>query len=579
MHRPLHYARIAAAVIVVMATAAAAACRAPQPGPWDAMPMAALGATTVTNQGLVGVGRLSASLTDALGDSFGSVSGLQITGWTRTGDGRYTGTFHILPDRGYNAGRFYADYAARIHQVRFTFAPHDGPALPGGDTVADRLAAQRQIAFTLPIATEPLSYHDPVRQAPSPTTGLDPGSGVGTLFGHPVPYVIAYSGPPTAGADDVSATFDAVHKLAIDAEALALQADGSGYVADEYGPFVYYFDRTKTMTGVIVPPPAFLPHRPAGTLNFSSLSAPINGRRQNQGFEGAALSPDGRRLFLLLQSATVQDSDAAANNQLARHARLLVYDVSATPTPAAPAAEYVVTLPVFAASGEGLPDRTAAQSEIVALDDTRLLILSRDTNGLGSASANPSVFKRVLLADLSVDEPTDVAGDAGRNAEGGRITTRAGVLDPAITPVRWVEVVDLLDAGQLARFNVRLDTGTGPVSALTLGEKWEGLSLVPALDPARPDDYFLFVANDNDFITSNGRAPGPRGPVRYDGFAGYPAGRVPPPVPDAGLPDSGNDTVFLVYRLTIVTTPAHPSLHESSRVERRHAAPRDEQRN
>ncbi len=30
------------------------------------------------------------------------------------------------------------------------------------------------------------------------------------------------------------------------------------------------------------------------------------------------------------------------------------------------------------------------------------------------------------------------------------------------------------------------------------------MALVPALDPAKPDDYFLFVGNDNDFLTKKG---------------------------------------------------------------------------
>ena len=37
-----------------------------------------------------------------------------------------------------------------------------------------------------------------------------------------------------------------------------------------------------------------------------------------------------------------------------------------------------------------------------------------------------------------------------------------------------------------------------------LTKKWEGLALLPALDPERPDDYFLFIANDNDFATTDG---------------------------------------------------------------------------
>ena len=83
-----------------------------------------LGATTFINHGLVGIGHISASALDSFGETFGSVSSMQITGWTNNGDGTYGGTFNILPDRGYNSGSFYADYAARINQVGFTFTPY-----------------------------------------------------------------------------------------------------------------------------------------------------------------------------------------------------------------------------------------------------------------------------------------------------------------------------------------------------------------------------------------------------------------------------------------------------------------------
>ncbi|QCI80164.1 hypothetical protein E6W36_13615 [Hankyongella ginsenosidimutans] len=52
--------------------------------------------------------------------------------------------------------------------------------------------------------------------------------------------------------------------------------------------------------------------------------------------------------------------------------------------------------------------------------------------------------------------------------------------------------------------------------------------MLSVLDPDAPNDYFLFVANDNDFLTTNGFQVG----------AAY----------DAGL---DNDTTFLAYRVTI----------------------------
>ncbi len=523
---------------------------------------ATLGGTTFTNHDLVGVGRISASAIDAFGETFGSVSSLQITNWAGDPAGGYMGKFNILPDRGFNSGAFFADYAARIQTVDFNFTPYYGAANIGGIDFSTKIAAQNQIAITSPIGGVKFTYLDPTAMAQVPTTGLDPAAGTTPLFGLTMPYVVSYTGEVSPGG--ASDTFNNINRLPLDSEALTLKADGSGYVGDEYGAHIYYFNANKEIVGAIQPPAAMLPHTPAGTLNFQSTVAPVNGRRNNQGFEGVSLSPDGTRLFALLQSATRQDSDAA-NNQNAKNARLLVYDVSGSATPAAPIGEYVVQLPTYRLDGNGSAvNRTAAQSEVVALDDSRFLILSRDGNGLGNSATNPSMFKSVLLADLSVGSPTNFAGNAARDAEGGLVTTASGVLDAAITPVSWTEVVNMLNETQLNKFNIELDQGgASQVSKLTLGEKWEGLSLVSANDPTNPNDYFLFVANDNDFLTSDGTMRGPDGTlVPYDGFDGYPASRLPAAVGDATNPvNHENDTMFLAYRVTIaVPEPATAGL-------------------
>ena len=41
-----------------------------------------------------------------------------------------------------------------------------------------------------------------------------------------------------------------VNKIVVDAEALVLRPDGSGYIGDEYGPNVYYFNNRKEMSDV-----------------------------------------------------------------------------------------------------------------------------------------------------------------------------------------------------------------------------------------------------------------------------------------------------------------------------------------
>jgi alkaline phosphatase D len=507
-----------------------------------------LGSTVFINHGLVGVGHISASALDTFGESFGSCSSMQITGWTTNGDGSYSGTLNVLPDRGYNSGNFYADYAARINQVGFTFWPYYGSTNIGGTTDLEKLDAQtNQLAFGA-ISGVRFTYYDPNTGSNSFTTGLDPGTNSTTLFGKTMPYVTTYTGYQSPSSTS-NTTYTGVNKLPLDSEALILKPDGSGYVGDEYGENIYYFNSAKVITDAIVPPVAMQPHSPTNVLNYTSATTPLNGRRNNQGFEGVSLSPDGTRLFALQQSACVQDSDAG-NNQNARNTRLLIYDVSTNPVPANPLAEYALTLPTYRDSGNGSSaNKTCAQSEVVALDNHRFLVLPRDGNGLGNSVTNPNVYKTVILVDTTVGTPTNFAGDAAKNAEGGKITTSSGVLNPAVTPLNWVEVVNILNTNQLAKFNVQWDSGTGQVSKLTMGEKWEGLALVAANDPNNPNDYFLFVGNDNDFLTSNGRMKGPDGTiVSYNGFAGYPASRLPAPLDSAY---SENDTRILAFRLTI----------------------------
>jgi len=511
-----------------------------------------LGGMTFINHGIEGVGRISGSTLDSFGETFGSVSSMQITNWSSVGDGSYTGIFNILPDRGYNnnnAGGFFSDYAARLQQVGFSFTPYTGTANIGGTDIGSKIAAQDQISFTSPITGTKFTYMDPSTNTLKPTTGLDPGAaGKTTLFGKTVPYVSSYTGSTFPGAP-ATTVYNNVNKLALDSEALVLKPDGSGYIGDEYGANVYYFNANKEIVGVITPPAAMQP-RKNGSPDFNSLTAVTDGRRNNQGFEGVSLSPDGTKLFALLQSATIQDTNGA-NQQTRTNTRLVVYDVSGSATPENPTGEYVIQLPTYSANGTGAVSATAAQSEIIVLDDHRLLVLSRDANGQGSATANKSMYKSVLLVDLN-----GATNIAGTSADGpGAVISPGGALNPSITPVSWVEAVNMLDTAQLEKFNITLDLGgTNQVTKLTLGEKWEGMSLVPANDPEHPDDYFLFVANDNDFLTSNGFMVGPDGTlVPYDAFANHTAVRKP--TGPVGSPTIENDTMFIAYRVTMTSVP------------------------
>ena len=105
--------------------------------------------------------------------------------------------------------------------------------------------------------------------------------------------------------------------------------------------------------------------------------------------------------------------------------------------------------------------------------------------------------------------------------------------------MRWVEVVNLLNSAQLAKFGLNLNAGV-VADANSISEKWEGVALAPAKDPGSPNDFFLFVANDNDFISTatKMRSLDETTITTVDA------------VQQNGVPVK-NDTMFLVYRVTI----------------------------
>jgi hypothetical protein len=470
-----------------------------------------IGGLTFVNKGLVGVGRLPADLRDKFGETFGSGSGLAAdpTTWTRTAVG-YEGTFYVLPDRGYNVGGT-SDYRARLNKLAVTFNPLPDPAAPPiaerqGNTVAER---QNNVAATL---TDTILLTDPNGEA---LTGLDPTEGG---------IRVAASGFP-----DLPEASNG--RVSVDTESLARLPDGGFFIGDEYGPYVYRFSAAGRLVAAIRPPEAFIPKR-KGRDNFSSNNPgrgasapeppnPDRGRQNNQGFEGLSLTPGGRFLVVALQSATRQDSGAAP--ELRRYTRLLYYDIADLERPRL-VREHIVPLPVFA-NAEGKP-RVAAQSELLAIDETHFLLLCRDSgNGYGTDGAT-SRYRVVELIDTSV--ATDIAGS---QYDGTVPVAPDGKLVEGIVPAALTPFIDLNDNGQLGKFGLH---NGAPNDRNNLSEKWEGMAIVPALDAANPRDFLLFITNDNDFITQSG----------YQVGAAF---------KDASGVDV--DTMLLVYRITLPEQP------------------------
>lgn len=462
-------------------------------------PLGAQPVTTVlngqafVNHGLVGVGRLPHDQKDKFGETFGSFSAFAIEPgtWKRNADGSYAGTLFTQPDRGYNVTAT-TNYTPRFNKLTFRFSPS-----PTGGT------AQNQLALTL---ADTIKYTE---SDGTPLTSLDPtGSGSGSRTG------IAASLPQAFN-----------NRLSLDAEGMVINPDGSLWISDEYGPYVYKFTAEGKLQAVIRPPEAIVPKR-AGADSFASNNPgvgqpvpapadPVSGRQNNQGLEGLSVSPDGRTLFALLQSSARQEGGTGGSSAIRFNTRLLAYDLTtATPTLKG---EYVLQLPTYL---QGSATRVAAQSEILALNSTQFLVLVRDS-GNGRGLVPTSVYRKVVVYDIS--GATNIAGTAFDNATGTIAT--GGVLDASIKPAARADLIDLNDAAQLTKFGLH----NGPTDDTNnLSEKWEALALAPAMDPSAPNDWFLFVGNDNDFLTTNGFQDGAAYAAAVD-----------------------NDSMILVYRVTI----------------------------
>jgi hypothetical protein len=461
--------------------------------------------STFVNKGLVGVARVPSNSVDKFGDtvSLGSSMAVLPGSWKKKNNGTYTGTFLMLPDRGWNTGGT-VDYPGRLHRYQVTFTPYYG---------TDPAGSQNQLTMTYKTST---LFKEPKRN----TTGIDP------LFVRP-----AAGGLPALPVDGNN-------HIAVDDEGVVYPGDGTIWISDEYGPYVYHYSSSGKLLNVIRPPEAVVPKRLNAGIPVDQFSAnappnggptyntgnPVSGRQNNQGAEGLSISADHKTLYVFLQSALIQDLDATSSTTISntrRNTRLLAYDISGA-TPAL-IHEYVVQLPLFNST------KTAAESELYALNDHQFLVLARDSGaGHGLATAQ-SVYRKVDLIDVT--GATDIANtdyDLPQNP-----VAPGGNLNPAITPVAYTSFVDINDAAQLAKFGLH---NGAPNDDNNLNEKWESIAILPVGDKAAPDDYFMVVAADNDFITQDGHTQG----KPYQDASGI-----------------NNDTLMLVYRLTIPGLQPH----------------------
>ncbi len=258
-------------------------------------------------------------------------------------------------------------------------------------------------------------------------------------------------------ADNPTAT------LRLDPEGIRVGPNGTFYISDEYGPYVFEFDRQGNLVRRLEVPAKFAIANPSADPT-SELLNNASGRQANRGMEGLAISPDGLTLYGIMQNALLQDGalNPGTTDRVGLNNRILKVDLATGDT-----SEYVYRIEA-SNRGQGV-------SEILAINDHEFLVVERDNRSW--LSAEPQAPTRKWIYRIDITGATDVSG----------VTLPSGALPPAITPVHKTLFIDLLDP----------DFGLQNNDARAIAEKIEGLAWGPDLPDGR---HLLYVISDNDLV-------------------------------------------------------------------------------
>jgi hypothetical protein len=251
----------------------------------------------------------------------------------------------------------------------------------------------------------------------------------------------------------------------LDPEGVVVGRDGTIYISDEYGPVIYEFDTRGQRQRSLPLPARFRPRKWSKSPAEELPPHNTTGRQPNRGMEGLAISPDGTKLYGIMQSPLIQDGGVnATGKRTGLNCRLLEVEIRTGKT-----REFVYPLDH---ASHGL-------NEILAVNDQEFLVIERD--GKPGKTAG---FKKIML--INITGATDVSGVESLPAE---------ALPKTIVPVKKKTFLNLLDE----RFKIVGDD---------CPEKFEGLVFGPDLPDGR---HLLFVTADNDFIAEQ--------PLRVYAFA------------------------------------------------------------
>jgi len=371
--------------------------------------------------------------------------------------------FYGLTDRGPNA-----DNLGDGNKV-FT-DPVFNPQIGLFQLVDGKAVLQKTIVLKAPDGTPYNGLPNPVTKTAASAEKTE------DLFGALIDPTQPYTVPGTSPAVTLNPVYG------YDSEGLVALSDGTFWISDEYGPFITHFDKNGTEIERLSPWGAETGHK-VDTQHL--LPVELKLRTKNKGMEGLTVTPDGKTLVGIMQSAlTVSDYGTGLGGKAVKPAnvapvRIVTIDLK---TKAMHEYLYLLTNPATTVS---------AVSEITALSNTQFLVDERDGN---QGEPGQATFKNLYQIDIT--GATDIKGDGsnplgytvgGKSIDayvGDAPTAKAELLlaQAGITPVSKTPYLEL---GTVLN---QLD----PTGAFFSHDKIEGIATADG-------GQTLYLANDSDF--------------------------------------------------------------------------------